>query len=59
MNMDLSMLKKQELIDQLYKECLYYDEDLHDLCKIICGEIPRKMVYRIISKLYRIRTTKH
>lgn len=55
--MDLSILTKQELIRQLYNECVYYDENLFELCGIICKEIPKKMVYRIISKLYRIRKT--
>lgn len=54
--MDLSELNNEELADQLYKEVLYYDEGLYKLCKIIQKQIPRKMMYRLISKLYRIRT---
>ena len=53
--MDFEMMSKQELIDQLSNECQYYDEDLREFCRIICGEMPRRMIYRIISKLYRLR----
>jgi hypothetical protein len=53
---DLSSMSNEELVDQLVSECIYYDERLYSLCKIICKELPRKMVYRIISKLYRLRT---
>ena len=55
--MDLRTLSKKELQEQLYNEFLYYAEEPYDLCKIICNQISRRMVYRIISKLYRIRKT--
>jgi hypothetical protein len=56
--MRLNRLSNDELTEQLYKEFSFYDEELYDLCRIIRKQIPRKMMYRIISKLYRIRTTK-
>ena len=54
--MDLSSLNKNELIEQLYSEAIYYDEDMHKLCKILCDELPRRMIFRIISKMFRLRT---
>lgn len=54
--MDLSRLNKKALIDQLYSELIYYDEGLYKLCKILVDELPRKMVFRIISKMYRLRS---
>lgn len=56
--MNLSTLNKQELIQQLYSEAIYYDEDLDKFCKLLCDELPRKMIFRIISKMYRLRNTK-
>lgn len=53
--MDISEFSNKELTDQLYKEIIYYDEDLYGLCHIIQKQIPRKMMYRLISKLYRLR----
>lgn len=53
--MDLSILTKEELSNQLYKEAIYYSEELNVLCKILCRNLPRRMIYRIISKLYRLR----
>lgn len=58
-NMELSRLTKQELINQLYSEVIFYNENLQSLCKLLCDELPKKMIYRIISKMYRVRTTKH
>ena len=52
---DLSGLSNEELEKQLYSEVLYYSEDLSSLCRIIRKNIPRKMMYRLISKLYRLR----
>lgn len=52
---DLSELTNEELEKQLYSEVLYYSEDLSSLCRIIRKNIPRKMMYRLISKLYRLR----
>lgn len=54
--MNLNTKTKEELKKQLAKEMLFYNEDIYDLAKIICNELPRSMIYRIISKLYRIRT---
>ena len=54
--MNLDTKTKEELKKQLAKEMLFYNEDIYDLAKIICNELPRSMTYRIISKLYRIRT---
>lgn len=54
--MDLSTLTNEELAKQLYNEILYYDDDLLRLCQVIRKQIPRKIMYRIISKLYRLRT---
>lgn len=51
----LNKLTNKELQHQLYKEILYYTEDLDILCHIIMKQFPRKMIYRLISKLYRLR----
>lgn len=48
-------MTNEELDQQLYYEVLYYSEDLLKLCRLIRKNIPRKMMYRIISKLYRVR----
>lgn len=56
MDKELSDMTNEELSNQLYREVLSYTEDLQELCKIIQKQIPRKMMYRIISKLYRLRT---
>ena len=53
--MELSNLTNEELTEQLYQELLYYSEDLFSFCKIIQKQIPRRFIYRIICKLYRIR----
>jgi len=49
----------EDIVDSLYKEFSLYlklDSDLlYDLCKIIVKKLPKSMVYRLISKLYRIR----
>lgn len=57
MNRDfnLSALTNEELEHCLYREMLYYSEDLMDLSKILRRQLPKRMMYRIISKLYRIR----
>lgn len=55
---DLSMMSNEELEKQLYSEVLYYSEDLMKLCRIIRKNISRKMMYRLISKLYRLRKMK-
>lgn len=52
---DLNKLTNEDLEHQLYKELLYYAEDLDELCHIIRKQLPRKMLYRLISKLYRLR----
>lgn len=57
MDLDLSVMSNEELSKQFLNEILYYTDDLDALCKIIRKQMPRKMMYRIISKLYRIRTT--
>lgn len=51
---DLSKLTNEELIRQLYLElsCI----SLEDGCKLIQKNIPRKMMYRVISVLYKRRT---
>lgn len=55
---DLSMMSNEELERQLYSEVLCYSEDLMKLCRIIRKNISRKMMYRLISKLYRLRKMK-
>ena len=55
---DLSSLNNEELERKLQEEFMYYDEDLDKLCHIIRKQLPRKMIYRIISKLYRLRGVK-
>lgn len=52
---DLSLMSNEELEKQLYSEVLYYADDLMKLCRIIRKNISRKMMYRLISKLYRLR----
>lgn len=52
---DLSRLSNEDLDQQLYNEMVFYTEDLRLLCKLIRKQLPKKMVYRIISKLYRLR----
>ena len=54
-NFNLSIMSNEDLEKQLYNEVLYYSEDLMKLCRLIRKNIPRKMMYRLISKLYRIR----
>lgn len=50
----------KEVVDSLYKEFSLYlkiDNDLlYDLCKIIVKKIPKSMAYRVITKLYKIRS---
>ena len=53
---NLGEMTNEELDQQLYHEVLYYSEDLLKLCRLIRKNIPRKMMYRLISKLYRVRT---
>ena len=55
---DIGSLTNKELEQKLYEEFIYYSEDLDQLCKIIRKQLPRKMVYRLISKLYRLRRKK-
>lgn len=52
---NLSNLTNKELEHQLYSELLYYSEDLDGLCRIIRRQLPKRILYRLISKLYRIR----
>ena len=54
-SLDLSKLTNEELEQRLYEEFRLYDWDLKKLCHIIRKQLPRKMVYRIISKLFRMR----
>ena len=54
-NVNLNELTNKELEQKLQEEFMYYTEDLDNLCTIIRKQLPRKMVYRIISKLYRLR----
>ena len=54
-NFDLSIMSNEDLEKQLYNEVLYYSEGLMKLCRLIRKNIPRKMMYRLISKLYRVR----
>ena len=51
-------LNNEELERKLQEEFMYYAEDLDELCHIIRKQLPRKMIYRIISKLYRLRGVK-
>lgn len=55
---DINSLTNKELGQKLYEEFMYYSEDLDELCKIIRKKLPRKMVYRLVSKLYRLRSKK-
>ena len=55
---DFNGLNNEELERKLQKEFMYYSEDLDELAHIIRKQLPRKMVYRIISKLYRLRGIK-
>lgn len=48
---------KEKRVDTLYKELLYYDEDLDELSRILVKTLPNEMIRRIINKLYRIRKT--
>lgn len=57
-NFDLNKLTNEELEQKLHEEVLYYTEDLQKLCHIIRKQLPRKMVYRIIIKLFRLRVEK-
>lgn len=52
---NLESLSNSELQEQLYKEFLFYDEELYELARIVRKQLPRKMLYRLISKLYMIR----
>ena len=45
----------QELEQMLLNEFIYYDENLNELAHIIRTELPKQYVYRILSKLYRLR----
>lgn len=54
-DMDFEYMTKKELSERLYDEVYSYNENLFQLCKIIVGQLPRRYVYRIISKLYRLR----
>ena len=54
-NVNLNELTNKELEQKLQEEFMYYTEDLDNLGTIIRKQLPRKMVYRIISKLYRLR----
>lgn len=53
--LNLDELTNSELMDLLYKEFIFYDENLYELTKTIAKELPRKYVYRILNKLYRKR----
>jgi len=55
--MDFPNMTKEELSKQLYQEVSYYNEDLMGLCQILVKQVPRKYIYRIISKMYRVRKT--
>ena len=55
---DLSSLNNEELEWRVQEEFMYYAKDLDELCHIIRKQLPRKMIYRIISKLYRLRGIK-
>ena len=55
--MDFPNMTREELSKQLYQEVSYYNEDLMDLCQILVKQVPRKYIYRIISKMYRVRKT--
>lgn len=55
---DLSSLSNEELEQKLHEEFMYYAEDLDELCHIIRKQLPRKMVYRLISKLHRLGSRK-
>lgn len=57
MEFDLDNLSNEELECQLRLEFLYYEENLLKLCSVIRKTIPKKMYYRLLSKLYRIRKT--
>lgn len=54
--MNLSELSNEGLAEQLYREAVYYDENLRELCYKIQKQLPRKFMMRIISYLYRVRT---
>ena len=54
--MDFENMTKNELIENLIKEYNYIDES--EFIKTLIDELPRRMVYRIISKLYRKRNQK-
>lgn len=56
--MDLSRLSNEDLEKQLNIEISYYEKDLTDLCKTIRKTIPKRILFRIISKLYNIRKKK-
>lgn len=47
--------EKENRIDVLYKELLYYDEDLYELSRILVKILPKEMIIRIINKLQRIK----
>ena len=52
---DLDALSNEQLEQQLYNEIIYYSDDLEGLCRILRKQLPRRMTYRIISKLFRLR----
>jgi hypothetical protein len=55
----LNRMTNEELDICLYKEFKYYEKDIGILCSIIRKTLPKSMIYRLISKLYRIRTTQN
>ena len=48
---------KENQVESLYKELLFYDEDLYKLSIILVKTLPSKFISRVITKLYRIRTS--
>lgn len=48
-------MTNEELEQELLKEVLFYTDKLELLCHTLRKQIPKKLVYRIISKLYRMR----
>lgn len=47
---------KEKQVESLYKELLFYDEDLYKLSRILVKTLPSKFISRIITKLSRIKT---
>ena len=54
--MDFENMTKNELTECLRKE--YYIAGEDEFIKALIGELPRRMIFRIISKLYRKRNQK-